>query len=742
MFDAGDVYIEPEPYVNHGLFSGRVLERGLKRSRALFPEGLGDELPVSARKGDPRPVLELLGYRLGRAEQGCDVMRRSAKGKPYAVLVTADPEDLKHAACLLLAMKREGARWGVLSDGRRWRLYREGLPGGVERYFEVKPKELDVEGLKVFANVFGNLEAVSRRGFADRLWADTSERVAVLKSELRDRARMAAAAICRGFYFEEQKTTGAVPTPEALEMIYKHALILIHRLVFIYMAENAGVLPGEGERYRTECGLCGLSGRVDDLLKKTKNKTDLKYTIWDSLRGLFECLHHGDEDLQIPCQGSVLMDPNAHPFLQNNRVPDRFFAEAILNLSIPGGGSNSAGGGYAELDAADVVEALSPLTGLRPVFAEDPMVLVESSAGEPPVWMPKKLARWKKVLVSVSRGEIYLEEIEAPAGKPAARDVAELYAYSLLACGGGGAMPMFLPESGPGHALVRAADTAALVRAAESGGDYNSILLELMQRVYVLDSNPLNIDLARLGAWLLTMGDKPPIYLEHNIRVGNALCGAMPGDVEGIAPESDYSVPKLRQWAHEVAQVRNRSRGGLAGVRACESGFRKIERRIEAAHGSPDFWVASGLFSIEKFRECAVDLERERECMPLIGESRLTVHLPARFPEVFYSEERYSGFRNILLMPTARRPLTGEERVFLRRRIGQTGVLSVSDAAVRRYLEILAPGGSMGVLVQARFLKSARAKALTAWLNRNADILETGTEKLIDGYVMIRIIKK
>ena len=119
-----------------------------------------------------------------------------------------------------------------------------------------------------------------------------------------------------------------------------------------------------------------------------KKKSEMNFTLWESLERLFESVHYGDGDLSIPCQGGVLMDPETHPFLVNNRVPDQFTARAVELLALKGGASGLPGGGYSELDALDIAESLAPLTEFAPRFAAEPMVLVREGRG--PRWMPKK----------------------------------------------------------------------------------------------------------------------------------------------------------------------------------------------------------------------------------------------------------------------------------------------------------------------------------------------------------------
>ena len=107
------------------------------------------------------------------------------------------------------------------------------------------------------------------------------------------------------------------------------------------------------------------------------------------------------------------------------------------------------------------------------------------------------------------------------------------------------------PAVGSGHFLVGAAHRLArhLARVrAEAEGDsepspllYQTALREVIGRcLYGVDLNPMSAELCRVNLWLEALEPgKPLSFLDHHIRVGNSLLGAMPALIaQGIPDEA------------------------------------------------------------------------------------------------------------------------------------------------------------------------------------------------------------
>ncbi len=105
------------------------------------------------------------------------------------------------------------------------------------------------------------------------------------------------------------------------------------------------------------------------------------------------------------------------------------------------------------------------------------------------------------------------------------------------------------PAVGSGHFLVAAARRIATRLAAVRTGEvdptptaYSDALHDVVARcVYGVDVNPMAADLAKVSLWLTAMSPGRPLsFLDHHVKVGNALLGTTPALLHGGIPDAAY----------------------------------------------------------------------------------------------------------------------------------------------------------------------------------------------------------
>ncbi|MFA6447899.1 MAG: hypothetical protein WCX65_00385 [bacterium] len=721
------------PLSNKRLFSDIVFDREMKKWREWrrAPEtsdALCGALDDAAKNGRTGMALDALGLRAIRETGGCIVLANSQEKSKPVLLRAADPNSVSERCRLISTLESESIDWGIITDGAKWRLLRRGLPGGVDRFLEADSSALSgasADMLKTFSLIFGGALFSDKETFADAAFRASAARTASLRDSLRSSARSASELLAKGFISTERQTTGAVPGEEALEMIYKHSLVIVQRLIFAFCAESAGIFPASEKKYSKEIGMSSIIASSAAVRSSKKAGADFRFTLWEALERFSRAAHHGDEEFKMPCQGGALFDPERHPFLTRNSVPDSYIAEAVGLLALKGGPDALPGGGYAEIDAADITEALAPLALLRARLAVSTLSLVNDEGVER--WLPKSQAKWKKTIAQVKKGDFYLDDTGAallynPPRATLAEYVSGAFSGKQFRDGF-----IFIPETGAGVLPLTVIDAAA--RSMAIAGDMANLSLadiqrEAAQTVFALDPNQLNVEFARLGVWLLTICASPPIPLEHNIQTGSALCGISANDIAALPAGSKITASELSSWAKELRDIRSRVRSGLAGVRSRESGFQKIEKKITAALKTPEIRAAA---------ETGPD-NADSNQIPVI-------HPPLSFPEVFFNEKRSGGFSMIFAAPEPKHALAADEIASLRKRLNLRGTLSAPDAAARRHSEFLAPGGALALFAPARFLKTARARSL---MNGGRNLpglsgISTRTEKLSAGFVLLEI---
>ena len=239
-------------------------------------------------------------------------------------------------------------RWGILTNGARWRLYYQGARSVSEQFFEVDlPAILDLPGhndglfalddegrrhcLKLFALVFRREAflpgAADERTFHQRAIEEGrfyEQRVSANLSELvfgqvfPELARAIAAA------------AQDAPPPEVREA----ALILLYRLLFILYAEDRDLLPVRDERYDDY----GLRDKVRGDIGDRKDRGDVfsedAARYWSAVDDLCRAVDRGDAAIGLPPYNGGLFDRARVPLLDRVRLGDRVMADVIDALSF------------------------------------------------------------------------------------------------------------------------------------------------------------------------------------------------------------------------------------------------------------------------------------------------------------------------------------------------------------------------------------------------------------------------
>ncbi|NLT54426.1 MAG: N-6 DNA methylase, partial [Actinomycetales bacterium] len=105
------------------------------------------------------------------------------------------------------------------------------------------------------------------------------------------------------------------------------------------------------------------------------------------------------------------------------------------------------------------------------------------------------------------------------------------------------------PAIGSGHFMVaaarRIANRLAAVRSGEldpTPGEVQNALHDVVDRcIYGVDINPMAADLAKVSLWLEAIAPGRPLsFLDHHIKVGNALLGTTPALLRAGIPDTAY----------------------------------------------------------------------------------------------------------------------------------------------------------------------------------------------------------
>ena len=478
-------------------------------------------------------------------------------------------------------------RWGILTNGARWRLYYAGARSVAEQFFELDlaavlgypddgqewlGTDQRAHWLKVFWLVFGRDAflpgAVDERTFHERAIEEGrfhQERVAgtlsalVFEHVFPDLVRALAEA------------DPEVPLPEVRD----GALVLLYRLLFVLYAEDRDLLPVRDSRYYDYA----LREQVRGSIGRRKDQGDVFSAMaaryWSAFDDLCRAIDQGDASIGLPPYNGGLFDRKRTPLLSRVRLSDAVMADVIDALSFertPLGrryinyrdlGVQQLGSIYERLLEREVVRDGGNIVVRPNVFARkdsgsyytpDDLVdlIVRETVG------PLADARMEDFAAKVA--EIGSEQTpeDRRIGRLKRLDPAEKL-LELKVCD---------PAMGSGHFLVNLVDyladrvieamaeAEALVEgylsplAERIDGIRNTIMdnaedrgwtfdpaqlddrhivrrMVLKRCVYGVDKNPMAVELSKVSLWLHTFTVGAPLsFLDHHLRCGDSLFGA------------------------------------------------------------------------------------------------------------------------------------------------------------------------------------------------------------------------
>ena len=496
-------------------------------------------------------------------------------------------------------------RWGILTNGSKWRLYFSGARSVSEQFFELDIAAiLDLRGhndeagrrhwLKVFLLIFRREAFVSAdadprtfhekaleegKFYEEGVAKDLSKKV--FKEVFPDLARAIVKA-----------------APDAdLQEVREAALILLYRFLFVLYAEDRDLLPVKDTRYDDY----GLRKKVRLDVKERKDQNDVfsetAARYWGAMADLFMVIDQGDASIGLPPYNGGLFDQERHAILTNIRIPDAVMARVIdalsfevtqqdgrtyinyRNLSV-----QQLGSIYERLLEYEVTRDGDEITVQPNIFArkgsgsyytpDDLVQLILTETLEPLVEERKRAFRDK--IDELEQGDL-----------PDHRKIGQLKrldpATALLD------LKICDPAMGSGHFLVSLVDFMAdqvIIAMAEAEldapgewGDYisplgeridtirNTILTNADERdwtideeqlddrhiirrmvlkrcIYGVDKNPMAVELAKVALWLHTFTVGAPLsFLDHHLRCGDSLFGSWVK--KGIDKAETYGTPLL-----------------------------------------------------------------------------------------------------------------------------------------------------------------------------------------------------
>jgi hypothetical protein len=428
-------------------------------------------------------------------------------------------------------MQHAGMEWGILTNGRLWRLYHKDTAHKLDRFYEVDlPALVESEDAErfLFFYAFFNRSAFEDHPLGLRaMLAESLDYARSVGNSLKDQVYEALRHVAQGFLDYPRNALEAAP--DTLREIYDNSLILLYRLLFILYAESRDLLPlYESELYRDTYSLHAIKHDV----ARGRPLLSTSATLWPKIRELYRIINEGSPPLKVVTFNGGLFDPERHPFLEHYTVGYGHLQEAIDKLSRVGGqfvdyqdlAERHLGTIYEGLLEYHLEALSEPEEGWSVALLNNRGERKASGSYYTPDFVVKYIV--DQTL------EPLLEEAVAD------KDTDEEKVEALLA------LNVLDPSMGSGHFLVEATERIArflveldvapeeIARAGEAELAYWKRRVA-QSCVYGVELNPLAVDLAKLSLWLATVAkDRPLSFLDHHLRCGNSLVGARIDDLQ------------------------------------------------------------------------------------------------------------------------------------------------------------------------------------------------------------------
>lgn len=499
-------------------------------------------------------------------------------------------------------------RWGILTNGERWRLYYQGARSVSEQFLDIDlGKILNIYDQDADSAVLSESErrhwlcvfvlmfrreaflpgAADPRTFHQRSLDESKfyeERVAGSLSEL-----------IFGKVFPELARAFALASPETpLDQVREAVLVFLYRLLFILYAEDRDLLPVRDTRYDDYA----LRDKVRGDIGRRKDQNDVfsqkASRYWNAIDDLCLAIDQGDSSIGLPPYNGGLFDRESTPLLEEIRIGDQVVADVVDALSFEQTEHGRRYINYRDLSVQQLGSIYERLLEYE-LAREDgeivvrPNIFARKESGS--YYTPDDLVGLiiRETIEPLVRRS--MDEFESRIEELAESGLSEDMKIGLLKETDPAEKLLELkicdPAMGSGHFLVNLVDfltdsvIAAMADAEAAVENYisplnaridrirNRIMANAQKRkwsvnfeqlddrhvirrmvlkrcVYGVDRNPMAVELAKVSLWLHTFTPGAPLsFIDHHLRCGNSLFGMWVRD--GVKKAEEYGGPLLLQ---------------------------------------------------------------------------------------------------------------------------------------------------------------------------------------------------
>jgi hypothetical protein len=244
-------------------------------------------------------------------------------------------------------------QWGILTNGRLWRLYFQGARSRAEEFLEldlallagVSGIELDLFSpddqtrahlLKVFYLMFRRVAFLPSADDARSFHYQALD----LTREWEVRVSHNLSEVVFGDVFprlvnalaDSDPKASRRRTPDYLDEVRQVALTLLYRLLFVLYAEDRNLLPSHDTGY-SDYSLRKIRQELRDRIDRSERFSARADTLYKRLQTVFRLIEGGDTAIGLPPYNGGLFDDRYQPLLARAQLPDSELAPILDALS-------------------------------------------------------------------------------------------------------------------------------------------------------------------------------------------------------------------------------------------------------------------------------------------------------------------------------------------------------------------------------------------------------------------------
>ena len=680
----------------NGLLTRHTLEYRLKRDPARWASATNQTRGI--RPTDSwQQVTRKLGYTVQQLPNRGYIARH--KGRPIALihpkraardLARVDRQGRPPEGLLLADCETQGARYGILTQGGRFRLFDARSASPASEWLELDIRLLGKDRLPLLALFAPSF--LAEGGF--RTLRNEARNFGVALHERLDRTIRQDALPALAVGMQAWARNRGMDLTDDLERreLERAALTLVFRVVFILFCESAGHLP-IGSRTYDKVSLSSLVREAHETMQKLSPASS---ALWSGFVRLVRAMRNGNPAWDVPAYNGALFASRGFDgaeLLERMELRDPVFAKVLV--SIGQDQETRRGADFSTLEIAHIGHTYESLLSLRLSLARRPLrydvkqdrYVSARALGDAEVqaggllwqthqggrkaggvyYTPVDIVRHLVERAVLPAYERHLEQVAEIAKIDPSRAARHLLSFAVVD-----------PACGSAHFLVQVAETLAertvrflaehplpvmvevidRLRSGASPGveiDDMSLLRRVLVKhcVFGVDVSPMGAEVATLSLWLASFVPGLSLsYLGRNVLVGDSLIGV--ADSETVIEEGSFFTDLLRKHLERateivraLAEIDDRTPEEVAASQRAD------QRAIRATAGLKrlfDLWTAEqlGLEGARQHTELhggAVIEGTDKDERALVKKAQKLarkhgfLHWPLAFPQVFSREQ-------------------------------------------------------------------------------------------------------